>query len=61
MQTSKPVPAALRAIMLGYEAFEPMVQVELGTWQALGIVARQVRNEVFVNEQGIEVAMCCGP
>ena len=61
MQTSKPVPAALRAIMLGYEAFEPVVQVELGTWQVLGLAARQVRNEVFVNEQSIAVAMCCGP
>jgi YbgC/YbaW family acyl-CoA thioester hydrolase len=56
-QTSKPVPAALRDIMLGYEAWEPMVRVELGTWQALASGARQVRTEVFLDEQRIPVEM----
>ncbi|MBT9506825.1 YbgC/FadM family acyl-CoA thioesterase [Rhodoferax sp.] len=56
-QTSKPVPAALREIMLGYEAFEPMVRIELGSWQALGPEARQVRTEVFLEEQRIPVEM----
>lgn len=56
-QTAKPAPAALREIMVGYEAFEPMVRVELGTWQALGPEARKVRTEVFLEEQRIPVEM----
>ena len=58
-QTSRPVPDALRRILLGYEAWEPMVQVELGTWQDLGPAASAVRTEVFVTEQGIPKAMEC--
>ena len=54
-QTSKPVPTAMRDIMLGYEANEPMVRVELGRWQALAEEARQVRTEVFLDEQRIPV------
>jgi YbgC/YbaW family acyl-CoA thioester hydrolase len=56
-QTSKPVPSALRDIMLGYETFEPMVRVELGTWRDVGPAARQVRTEVFLEEQRIPVEM----
>jgi len=56
-QTSKPVPTALRDIMLGYEAFDPMVRVELGRWQMLAGEARQVRTEVFLEEQRIPVEM----
>ncbi|MDO8249797.1 MAG: YbgC/FadM family acyl-CoA thioesterase [Rhodoferax sp.] len=56
-QTSRPVPVALRDIMVGYEAWEPMVRVELGTWQALGSAASQVRTEVFLEEQRIPVEM----
>ena len=56
-QTSKPVPAALRDILTGYEAWEPMVRVELGTWAALGASASKVRTEVFVDEQRIPIEM----
>ncbi len=56
-QTSKPVPTALRDIMLGYEAFDPMVQVTIGSWQTLAGEARQVRTEVFLEEQRIPVEM----
>jgi YbgC/YbaW family acyl-CoA thioester hydrolase len=56
-QTSKPVPDDLRDIMVAYEAWEPMVRVELGTWQALGPLAKQVRSEVFLDEQRIPVEM----
>lgn len=52
-QTSKPVPLALCDILTGYEAWEPMARVELGTWDALGPAARQVRAEVFREEQRI--------
>lgn len=56
-QTSKPVPVALRNIMEGYEAWEPMVRVELGTWQDFESEAKQVRTEVFLDEQRIPVEM----
>ena len=52
-QTAKAVPANLREIILGYEAGEAMIRVELGRWRALGEDARMLRLEVFVNEQGI--------
>jgi YbgC/YbaW family acyl-CoA thioester hydrolase len=52
-QTSRPVPAVLREMLLGYEAGEPMLQVKTGSWQELGADARQVRTEVFVKEQRI--------
>lgn len=52
-QTSKPVPPALCDILTGYEAWEPMARVELGSWAALGAAASQVRAEVFVQEQRI--------
>ena len=56
-QTSKPVPTALREILVGYEAGEPMVRVELGSWRELGVCASRVRTEVFVDEQRIPVEM----
>lgn len=56
-QTSKPVPDALRAIFLAYEAWEPMVQVDVGTWQALGTQASPLRADVFESEQGLAQAM----
>lgn len=52
-QKSKPVPDALRAILLAYEAGETMVDVRLGDWSGLGAHAQQLRTEVFVNEQRI--------
>jgi YbgC/YbaW family acyl-CoA thioester hydrolase len=56
-QTSKPVPAALRSILNSYGLYEPMVHVELGTWQALEIEARKIRTDVFLDEQRIPVEM----
>jgi YbgC/YbaW family acyl-CoA thioester hydrolase len=58
-QTSKPVPATFRDILLAYEAWEPMVRVELGTWTDLGPSASQIRTEVFVDEQRIPVELAC--
>jgi YbgC/YbaW family acyl-CoA thioester hydrolase len=52
-QTSKPVPQALRDILLGYEAGEAMVTVKVGAWNELGTDARRLRTEVFVDEQRI--------
>ncbi len=52
-QKSRPVPQALRDILLGFEAGEEMVRVETGDWAALGKDAQRIRTEVFVNEQNI--------
>ena len=56
-QKSRPVPALLRETMLGFEAGEAMVEVSVGTWQALGAEAQAIRTAVFVEEQGIPVEM----
>lgn len=56
-QTSRPVPASLRDILLGYEAAQTMIEVAVGHWQALGEGARTVRGDVFVQEQQIPIEM----
>lgn len=52
-QTSTPVPAALRAMLEGFEAGAEMVEVRTGDWNALGRDAARLRTAVFVREQGI--------
>lgn len=52
-QTSRPVPEALRTVLLAFEAGEPMLDVKVGSWAELGADARRVRDEVFVVEQKI--------
>jgi len=52
-QTSRPVPQALRDILLGHEAGEAVLDVRVGEWDALGADARALRQAVFVEEQGI--------
>lgn len=56
-QTSKPVPSALRDVLNGFEAGEAMVDIRLGAWSELAEGARQVRTEVFLQEQRIPVEM----
>ncbi len=56
-QTSKPVPPTLRAVLLGFEAGEPMVEVRVGNWHVLGKHAQAIRTEVFIGEQKIPVEM----
>ena len=52
-QTSRPVPGPLRDILTAYEAGEPMVRVQSGSWDTLGKDASRIRTEVFVQEQRI--------
>lgn len=52
-QRSRPVPDALRALLEGYEAGEPTLQVATGSWADLGAQASALRRAVFVEEQGI--------
>ena len=54
-QTSRPVPQALRDCLEGYERGEAMVTVRTGSWDELGDAAREIRERVFVKEQGIPV------
>jgi YbgC/YbaW family acyl-CoA thioester hydrolase len=56
-QTSRPVPAAFRAIVDGYEDGEAMVELRTGGWAELGDAARRIRSEVFVQEQRIPAEM----
>jgi YbgC/YbaW family acyl-CoA thioester hydrolase len=56
-QTSRPVPADLRAIIEGYEAGEPVVEMRTGGWAELGTAAHRIREDVFVREQRIPVEM----
>ncbi|MBN9372107.1 MAG: 4-hydroxybenzoyl-CoA thioesterase [Hydrogenophaga sp. SCN 70-13] len=56
-QRSRPVPDSLRAILLGHEAGEDMVDLRVGAWAELGEGASQLRAEVFVREQGIPLEL----
>ena len=52
-QTSRPVPAPLRAVFDAFEAREAMVEMRVGNWATLGAAAQGIRTEVFVGEQKI--------
>jgi YbgC/YbaW family acyl-CoA thioester hydrolase len=52
-QTSKPIPAAFRAIVDAYEAGEALAEVRVGDWATLGEAAKGLREMVFVQEQAI--------
>jgi YbgC/YbaW family acyl-CoA thioester hydrolase len=56
-QSSRPVPAPLRAMLEGYEAGEPMIEVRTGSWETFGEEARRIRTEVFLEEQRIPADM----
>jgi YbgC/YbaW family acyl-CoA thioester hydrolase len=51
--TPMPVPQPLRDLFLGFEAGQPVLDVQLGTWDQLGTPAQKLRHAVFVQEQGI--------
>ena len=52
-QTPQPVPAGLRALLLGFEAGEPMLEVSVGAWSEWAGASTAIRQKVFVEEQGI--------
>ena len=56
-QTARPVPQALRDILSGFEAGEPMVRIRTGSWSQLQPDASAVRVRVFVDEQKIPLEM----
>lgn len=49
-QTSRPVPAVLRDLMLSYEAGASTLEVRMGAWTELGQRAAAVRRAVFMEE-----------
>jgi YbgC/YbaW family acyl-CoA thioester hydrolase len=52
-QTSRPVPPELRSVMESFEKGGPVSELRIGDWKALGTLVSELREEVFVNEQGI--------
>lgn len=52
-QTSRPIPDALRIVLLAYEAGEAVTTLQMGDWARLGEAAAAVRSAVFIDEQGI--------
>ena len=52
-QTSKPIPEALRNILLIFESGESVVDLKTGSWDELKDGAAALRTEVFVEEQEI--------
>jgi YbgC/YbaW family acyl-CoA thioester hydrolase len=52
-QTSRPVPPALRELLIGFEAGGATARVHIGSWAQLGADAAAIRTEVFVDEQRI--------
>jgi YbgC/YbaW family acyl-CoA thioester hydrolase len=56
-QTSRPVPAELRAVLQAYEDGETLLDIRTGTWDELGREAQRIRTTVFVEEQKIPAAL----
>jgi YbgC/YbaW family acyl-CoA thioester hydrolase len=56
-QTSRPVPQDLREWITAFEAGKPMTEVRVGRWSELGADAKAIRQEVFIQEQGIPADM----
>lgn len=56
-QVSRPIAQPLRDVFTDYEAKRSMVDVQVGNWQDLGPQASALREEVFVQEQGIGAHM----
>jgi YbgC/YbaW family acyl-CoA thioester hydrolase len=52
-QTSRPVPDSLRQCLLGFEAGQPALRLDTGTWQALGEDCKALREDVLVHELGL--------
>lgn len=58
-QTPKPVPLGLRELLEAFEAGEPMLEIQTGGWPELGEASRALREEIFVQEQGIPRSLVC--
>ena len=56
-QTSKPIPEALRHILLIYEAGQSVVDLKTGAWSDMKHLAAPLRTAVFVDEQEIPMEL----
>jgi len=56
-QTSRPVPVALREVLEGFEAGQPMLECRTGAWNQLGKDAGPLRQAVFEAELGVPMVM----
>ena len=56
-QLSQPVPPVLRAIFEAYEGGQSLTALSVGDWAVLGKQASALRQDVFVQEQGISAHM----
>ena len=57
-QRSKPVPQTLRALMQDHDAAgAPLVQREVSSWSVLGDPSSALRQQVFVQEQGVDAGL----
>ncbi|NDC60768.1 MAG: YbgC/FadM family acyl-CoA thioesterase [Betaproteobacteria bacterium] len=56
-KTSMPVPQVLRDTMLGFEQGQAMTTLALGNWTSLKADSSPLRNQVFVQEQGVSQAL----
>ena len=56
-QTSKPVPDTLRQALNAFEAGEAMTRMQVGDWTDLSGGASELREAVFVREQGISAPL----
>jgi YbgC/YbaW family acyl-CoA thioester hydrolase len=56
-QRPQPVPPALVAAFQAHADGQPVVEVEVGGWEALGSDAHAIHTAVFVEEQGIDPAI----
>ena len=52
-QKSRPVPDTLRHALEAFEAGKTMTRMQVGDWDVLGAGASELREAVFVQEQGI--------
>ena len=52
-QTSRPVPDALREVLRAFEVGEAMFEVQTGAWLAHSEAAQALRQQVFVDEEGL--------
>jgi len=56
-QRPRPVPAALRDLLVGFEQGEPVLDLHVGDWATLGPRASPIRQAVFVQEQQVPAAL----
>ena len=55
--SSQPVPDALREVLQGFEAVQPMLDVRSGRWDDFAVATQGLRHAVFVEEMGLPATL----